>query len=122
MELSCFGQSDSTLKFSEVVQMNNLNKLALYQRSRGWINDVFRSSKNVIQIDDKETREIAGNGALTANLYKDKVDYWMLIDNSGTEPELIAEGRSQEKNEIVNGEKWITIHKLIDDETNRNKR
>ena len=27
------------------------------------------------------------------NLYKDQVDYWMLIDNSGTAPKLIAEGR-----------------------------
>ena len=52
------------------------------------------------------------------NLYKDKVDYWMLIDNSGTEPELIAEGRSEEKHQVANSEKWIIIKKLVDNDTN----
>ena len=46
------------------------------------------------------------------NFYKDKVNYWMLIDNSETAPELIAEGRNPEKNQIVNVEKWSLITKL----------
>ena len=52
------------------------------------------------------------------NLYRDKVDYWMLIDNSGTEPELIAEGRNSEEHQIVNTEKWSLIKKLINNDTN----
>lgn len=52
------------------------------------------------------------------NLYKDKVDYWLLIDNSGTEPELIAEGRIEDKLQIANNEKWKIINKLVDNDTN----
>jgi predicted ABC-type ATPase len=55
------------------------------------------------------------------NLYRDKVDYWMLIDNSQTEPELIAEGRSSENYQIANDVKWQLISKLVEDDTNRNK-
>ena len=46
------------------------------------------------------------------NLYKDDVDYWMLIDNSKTEPELIAEGRIKEQPQVLNMEKWEIINKL----------
>ena len=50
-------------------------------------------------------------------LYSDKVDYWMLIDNSGTEPELIAEGRDAVNFEIANSEKWSLINKLVNNDT-----
>ena len=50
------------------------------------------------------------------NLYRDKVDYWMLIDNSHTEPALIAEGRSSENYQVANEEKWVSINKLVEDE------
>jgi predicted ABC-type ATPase len=46
------------------------------------------------------------------NLYKDQVDYWMLIDNSKMEPELIAEGRIEEQPQVLNLEKWEIINKL----------
>ena len=52
------------------------------------------------------------------NLYRNKVDYWMLIDNSETAPQLIAEGRNPEENQIVNLEKWLLITKLISNDTN----
>ena len=52
-------------------------------------------------------------------LYKDKVDYWMLIDNSKAEPELIAEGRRFEGEWVINLEKWETINKLIENDTGR---
>ena len=52
------------------------------------------------------------------NLYKDKVNYWMLIDNSGAEPELIAEGRNPEEYQIVNVEKWTLITKIVSNDTN----
>lgn len=53
------------------------------------------------------------------NLYRDKVDYWMLIDNSQTEPQLIAEGRSSEGYQVVDEAKWQTINKLVENDTNR---
>lgn len=46
------------------------------------------------------------------NLYKDSADYWMLIDNSQTEPELIAEGRFSEELRTVNEGKWQLINKF----------
>lgn len=52
-------------------------------------------------------------------LFKDKVDYWMLIDNSQTEPELIAEGRISEEFQIANDEKWKLINKLVVHDTDR---
>ena len=55
------------------------------------------------------------------NLYRDKVDYWMLIDNSKTEPQLIAEGRSSKNYQIANEVKWQLINKLVEDDTNRHK-
>ncbi len=36
------------------------------------------------------------------DLYKDQVDYWMLIDNCTTEPQLIAEGRIEEQQQVQN--------------------
>lgn len=52
------------------------------------------------------------------HLYKNKVDYWMLIDNSKTEPELIAEGRQSEL-QVQNPIKWAIINKLFEDDTDR---
>lgn len=56
------------------------------------------------------------------HLYKNKVDYWMLIDNSRTDPELIAEGRYPEGFQIVNKDKWLRINKVIEDDTDGHKR
>lgn len=56
------------------------------------------------------------------NLYRDKVDYWMLINNSKTEPELIAEGKLELPNQIHNNETWNLINKLTDDNTSGYKR
>ena len=65
---NCFGQSDTTLKYTEVVQTEGVSKQSLYQRARSWTNDVFKNSKNVIQIDDKETGEIAGKAIFDATI------------------------------------------------------
>lgn len=56
------------------------------------------------------------------NLYSDKVDYWMLINNSKTELELIAEGKLGLPNQIHNNETWNLINKLTDDNTSGHKR
>ncbi|MEX6687649.1 zeta toxin family protein [Danxiaibacter flavus] len=55
------------------------------------------------------------------HLYRDKVDYWMLIDNSLTQPQLIAEGNA-EFYEVSNDEKWILINEIIKNDENRDKR
>lgn len=42
-------------------------------------------------------------------LYKDKVDYWLLIDNSQNEQEIIAEGHGSGQDQVYNENKWINI-------------
>lgn len=51
------------------------------------------------------------------NLYRGTVDYWLLIDNSKMEPELIAEGRRKEQ-QVQNLEKWNIINKIVENDTN----
>lgn len=54
------------------------------------------------------------------HLYKRRVDYWLLIDNSQTNAELIAEGQSTPTETIVDLPKWHIIHKLAGYDTDRN--
>lgn len=51
------------------------------------------------------------------NLYKNKVDYWMIIDNSETEPEIIAESKGINQCNIQNIQKWKIIQNLASDDT-----
>lgn len=48
--------------FSEVVTTDGLSKDVLYQNSRVFFADVFKSSNNVIQLDDKEKGILIGKG------------------------------------------------------------
>ena len=52
-------------------------------------------------------------------LYKDAVDYWMLIDNSNKVPNLVAQGKIGEQPQVQNQEKWKIINQLLND-THRN--
>jgi predicted ABC-type ATPase len=56
------------------------------------------------------------------HLYRDKVDYWMMINNSKTESELIAEGKAGLANQIHNIKTWNFINNFINDDTSRHKR
>lgn len=49
-------------------------------------------------------------------LYKDKVDYWLLIDNSQNKQEIIAEGWSSMQYKIHEERKWTTIKTIIANE------
>ena len=49
-------------------------------------------------------------------LYKDIVDFWLVIDNSKTEQELIAEGKENTGDIIYNHDKWSIIQKYSRDE------
>lgn len=46
-------------------------------------------------------------------LYNDKVDYWLLIDNSKTKPEVIAEGHGNGEYQIKNQIKWAILKNLL---------
>ena len=54
------------------------------------------------------------------HLYKSRVDYWLLIDNSRTQPELIAEGQGTLPDTIVDLPKWQIIHQLTGHDSDRN--
>lgn len=45
-------------------------------------------------------------------LYQDRVDYWMFIDNSGVNQELVAEGKFGEAVTVYNESKWEKIKKI----------
>lgn len=42
-------------------------------------------------------------------LYRNTVDYWLMIDNSGAVQDLIAEGMGNERPVIYNHHKWISL-------------
>jgi predicted ABC-type ATPase len=44
-------------------------------------------------------------------LYKNIVNYWLLIDNSKTVQELIAEGKENSAPIVYNNDKWLLIQK-----------
>lgn len=50
------------------------------------------------------------------NLYSDKVDSWLLIDNSEGDPELIAGSNIDNKIEILDNEKWGIFKNIIDND------
>lgn len=53
---------DSAITYSKVIQVDSVNKDMLFQKGRQWFNDAFKSSKDVLQINDKESGELAGKG------------------------------------------------------------
>lgn len=59
-----FAQKDSALSFSGIVEVNCATKAELFSKARQWMNETFKDSKEVIQIADKESGELAGKGIM----------------------------------------------------------
>jgi hypothetical protein len=59
-----YAQTDTAISFIEVVQVEGATQEQLFQRGRVWFADMFKDSKSVIQISDKETGELFGKGIL----------------------------------------------------------
>lgn len=59
-----FAQKDSVLTFSGIVEVNGTSKAELFSKARQWINETFKDSKDVLQIADKESGELAGKGII----------------------------------------------------------
>lgn len=55
-------QKDSSIRYSDVVKVDSVSKNDLFLRARDWFNNTFRDSKEVLQIQDKESGEISGRG------------------------------------------------------------
>jgi hypothetical protein len=62
LPLFSIAQADTAIKYSEVITVDNTTKDLLFQRGRAWFNDAFKSMKNVLQVQDKETGELVGKG------------------------------------------------------------
>lgn len=60
--------SQDPITYSEVIEVSVVDKTELFIRGREWFNDNFKSSKDVLQITDKESGELSGKGIM-------KVDY-----------------------------------------------
>ncbi len=59
-----FCQRDTLITFHEVEKIDSTKANELFNRARMWVNDNFKSGKDVIQINDKETGTITGKGIL----------------------------------------------------------
>lgn len=55
-------QKDSIIAYTGVVEIPGASRDQLFTRARQWFNETFASSKEVLQIADKETGELAGKG------------------------------------------------------------
>lgn len=54
----CFGQQDTAVSYSALVNINGISQQELYIRARDWLSSNLQS----IQIQDKETGELSGKG------------------------------------------------------------
>jgi hypothetical protein len=62
LPLSVFSQEK--LSFSEAIEVTG-DKNELFIRGREWFNENFKSAKDVLQIADKESGELAGKGIMS---------------------------------------------------------
>ena len=62
----CIAQKDTAISFTDIVKVDSTSKDVLFQRARDWFNNTFRNSKEVLQIQDKETCEISGKGIFSS--------------------------------------------------------
>ena len=54
------------IKFSEVVYLDSIPKATLYTKAREWFVRTFKSSKVVLELEDKEAGKLIGKGDFTA--------------------------------------------------------
>jgi hypothetical protein len=62
LPIVALSQKDTIVAYSGVIRIENVSKDELYQRARAWMADAFKNSKEVLQVQDKETGELIGNG------------------------------------------------------------
>lgn len=58
------GQTGTPISFEGIVTVDSsVDQKELYRRAREWYADAFKTSKEVLQVQDKETGELLGSGA-----------------------------------------------------------
>ncbi|HZY10887.1 MAG TPA: DUF4468 domain-containing protein [Bacteroidota bacterium] len=66
---------DGKVIYTEVVEVDSASSVQLYDRAKRWFVHTYNSSKDVIQLDDKEKGEIIGKGFFQ--------DTWMVTFYAG---------------------------------------
>jgi len=100
-----YGQTETTkfpidsltgkIKFSEVVYVDSLaNKQELFSRAREWFSKSFKSSKSVIEFEDKEIGKIIGKGSF-AIISEESMDDNEYIKNKGLVSKALRERKSK---------------------------
>ena len=59
--LWAFSQSDTIIKYWEVVKVDSVKKDMLYQRARQWHNTTFNSGKAILEIQHKDNGQLSCN-------------------------------------------------------------
>jgi Domain of unknown function (DUF4468) with TBP-like fold len=77
--LLALAQTDSLMSFSDVVHIDSASKDQLFTRAQLWVNDAFKSGKDVTQLFDKEAGTIAGKANFDANVLVYNKRYPMLF-------------------------------------------
>lgn len=66
-------QQDTLIAYSDIVQTDSIGQNQLFINARDWFNKTFNSSKDVLQIIDKENGQLSGKGILGGTF---TVKYW----------------------------------------------
>lgn len=77
--------AQSPVVYTDVVNVDGVTKEQLFIRTREWFNNTFKSAKDVFQILDKESGELAGKGSMTVHAvwqYLGKKTIYYLVDFS----------------------------------------
>jgi hypothetical protein len=65
--------------FSDVVTADSVSQIDLYQNAKRWFVTTYKSAKDVIQLDDKETGEIIGKGVFKIDYFQRKPSIYHTI-------------------------------------------
>ena len=60
---------DGIVTYTEVVQVDSINKAILYKKAKKWFVANYKSAKDVIQLDDQENGEITGKGNFNVSYF-----------------------------------------------------
>ena len=75
---------EGNVAYSDIIQVQGASKDELYQRVKHWFVSTYQSSKDVIQLDNKENGEIIARGCFRVNwmvrfYYAQNVHVWQNI-------------------------------------------
>lgn len=68
LPLFSYSQTDTLLIYTDIVTVENVSKDQLFTRARAWLVDAFKDSKEVIQVQDKETGELIAKGIMKSDV------------------------------------------------------